>query len=64
MLSFVYLQIEGPETRPRSIEGPPDSGISNSGDIGSSPDSDNSTSNTQSQNVSFNFKETESQFKI
>ncbi|GAB0097511.1 uncharacterized protein DMENIID0001_131520 [Sergentomyia squamirostris] len=42
-------QIDGLESRPRSMEGPPDSGISINGDTGSSPDSDNSSQQSQNQ---------------
>lgn len=37
---FIYLQGDGVNTRPHSMEGPMDSGISVSGDTISSPDSD------------------------
>ncbi|XP_055702828.1 guanine nucleotide exchange factor DBS isoform X3 [Phlebotomus papatasi] len=42
-------KIDGLESRPRSMEGPPDSGISINGDTGSSPDSDNSSQQSQNQ---------------
>lgn len=51
--NFVYdLQMDGIDSRPRSMEGPIDSGISINGDNISSPDSDNSSQHIQNQIVS------------
>lgn len=52
MFLFFFLQMDGIDSRPRSMEGPIDSGISINGDNISSPDSDNSSQHIQSQIVS------------
>lgn len=44
--------MDGIDSRPRSMEGPIDSGVSISGDNVSSPDSDNSSQHIQNQIVS------------
>lgn len=44
--------MDGANSRPQSMEGPMDSGISLNGDTISSPDSDNSSQLLQSQSVS------------
>lgn len=46
--------MDGIDSRPRSMEGPIDSGISINGDNISSPDSDNSSQHIQNQIVSIN----------
>lgn len=51
-IRFCYFQIDGSSSRPQSMEGPMDSGISLNGDTISSPDSDNSSQHhIQNQNV-------------
>lgn len=44
--------MDKPSSRPQSMEGPMDSGISLNGDTISSPDSDNSSQHLQNQSVS------------
>lgn len=50
-MSSLLFQIDGIDSRPRSMDGPLDSGISISGDNISSPDSDTSSLHIQSQSV-------------
>lgn len=51
----LFMQVDGSSSRPQSMEGPMDSGISLNGDTISSPDSDNSSQHhIQNQTVCIN----------